>query len=120
MEAQQDRMWNEYELTYSAASQLRKDIGSLTKAQKRISELRNSIKELGPVNVASIEEYVKMKERFEFMNSQRNDMEQAREKLQRVIYEMTSIMKKQFLEQFKLINEFQCLFKECLTVAEQD
>lgn len=113
MEAQQDRMWNEYELTYSAAAQLRKDIGSFTQAQKKINELRNSIKELGPVNVASIEEYVKTKERFEFMTSQRNDMELAREKLLRVIYEMTSIMKKQFLEQFKLINEnFNIVFKE--------
>ena len=113
MEALQDRIWNEYELTYSTALELKKDIGSLTAAQKRINELKNSIKELGPVNVASIEEYVKTKERYEFMNSQRNDMEQAREKLLRVIYEMTSIMKKQFLEQFKLINEnFNIVFKE--------
>jgi chromosome segregation protein len=113
MEAQQDRMWNEYEITYSAAAQLRKDIGSMTQAQKKISELRNSIKELGPVNVASIEEYIKTKERFEFMSSQKNDMEQAREKLMRVINEMTSIMKKQFLEQFKLINEnFNIVFRE--------
>ncbi len=113
MEALQDRIWNEYELTYSTALELKKDVGSLTAAQKRINELRNSIKELEPVNVASIEEYVKTKERYEFMNSQRNDMEQAREKLLRVIYEMTSIMKKQFLEQFKLINEnFNIVFRE--------
>lgn len=37
------------------------------------------IKELGPVNVASIDEYIKTKERYEFMTNQRNDMEQARE-----------------------------------------
>jgi chromosome segregation protein len=85
----------------------------LTQAQKKITELRNSIKDLGPVNVASIEEYVKSKERYEFMNAQRNDMEQAREKLLRVVQEMTVIMKKQFLEQFKLINEnFNIVFKE--------
>lgn len=113
MEALQDRIWNEYELTYSTALELKKDIGSLTSAQKKINELRNSIKELGPVNVASIEEYVKTKERYEFMTAQRNDMEQAREKLLRVIYEMTSIMKKQFMEQFKLINEnFNIVFRE--------
>lgn len=113
MDALQDRMWNEYELTYSAAAQLKKDVGSLTQAQKKINGLRNDIKELGHVNVASIEEYVKTKERFEFMSGQRNDMEQAREKLLRVIHEMTSIMKKQFLEQFKLINEnFNIVFKE--------
>lgn len=113
MEALQDRIWNEYELTYSSASELKKDIGSLTAAQRKINEIKNNIKELGPVNVAAIEEYIKTKERFEFMNTQRNDMEQAREKLLRVIYEMTSIMKKQFLEQFKLINEnFNIVFRE--------
>ena len=113
MESLQDRIWNEYELTYSSALEMKKDIGSLTTAQRKINELKRIIKELGPVNVASIEEYIKTKERYEFMNSQRNDMEQAREKLLRVIYEMTSIMKKQFLEQFKLINEnFNIVFKE--------
>ncbi len=113
MDALQDRMWNEYEITYSAAEQLKKDIGSVTKAQREINELKNAIKELGAVNVASIEDYVKTKERFEFMSGQRDDMEQAREKLQRVIYEMTGIMKKQFLEQFKLINtNFNIVFKE--------
>lgn len=128
MEALQDRMWNEYELTYSTAAELKKDVGSLTQAQKKINGLRNDIKELGPVNVASIEEYVKTKERFEFMSIQMNDMEQAREKLLRVINEMTSIMKKQFLEQFKLINEnFNIVFKELfnggragLIIADQD
>ncbi len=113
MEALQDRMWNEYELTYSSALQLKKDIGSLSSAQRKINELRACIKELGPVNVASIEEYVKTKERFEFMSVQRNDMEQAREKLMRVIQEMTAIMKKQFMEQFELINKnFNIVFKE--------
>lgn len=113
MEALQDRMWNEYELTYSSALQLKKDIGSLSSAQRKINELRAAIKELGPVNVSSIEEYVKTKERFEFMSAQRNDMDQAREKLMRVIQEMTSIMKKQFMEQFELINKnFNIVFKE--------
>lgn len=113
MEAVQNRMWDEYELTYSSALQLKKDIGSITQAQKKINEYRNQIKELGPVNVSAIDEYVKTRERYEFMTAQRNDMEQAREKLHRVIYEMTSIMKKQFMEQFRLINEnFNIVFKE--------
>jgi len=113
MDALKDRIWNEYELTYTGALQLKKNIGSISQANKKINELRNRIKELGPVNVASIEEYIKTKERYEFMTNQRNDMEQAREKLLKVIQEMTSIMKKQFLEQFKLINEnFNEVFRE--------
>jgi len=127
MEALKDRMWNEYELTYSSALELKKDIGSITQANRRITELRNAIKELGPVNVAAIEDYVKTKERYEFMTEQRNDAEQAREKLLKVIQEMTAIMKKQFIEQFKLINEnFNIVFRElfnggraCLRLADE-
>jgi len=128
MEALKDRMWNEYELTYSSALELKKDIGSITQANKRISELRNAIKELGPVNVAAIEDYIKSKERYEFMTAQRNDAEQAREKLLRVVQEMTSIMKKQFIEQFKLINDnFNVVFRElfnggkaCLRLSDEN
>jgi len=113
MEAIQNRLWDEYELTYTNALELKKDIGGITQAQKKINEYRNQIKELGPVNVASIEEYIKTRERYEFMTSQHDDMEKAKEKLHRVIIEMISIMKKQFMEQFKLINSnFNLVFKE--------
>ncbi|TYQ13326.1 UNVERIFIED_CONTAM: condensin subunit Smc [Acetivibrio alkalicellulosi] len=113
MEAIQNRMWDEYELTYTNALELKKDIGGIAKAQKIINELRNEIKELGHVNVAAIEEYIKTKERYEFMSIQRDDMESAQEKLQRVINEMMTIMKRQFMDQFKLINEnFNKVFKE--------
>lgn len=113
MDVIQNRMWDEYELTYTNALELKKDIGSITQAQKKITEYKNQIKELGPVNIAAIDEYRKTKERHEFMIAQRNDMEQAKEKLHRIIYEMTSIMKRQFMEQFKLINDnFNIVFKE--------
>lgn len=113
MESIQNRMWDEYELTYTNALAFKKDIGSMAYAQKKISEYRNEIKELGPVNVAAIDDYIKTKERFEFMLMQKTDMEQAEEKLKRVIAEVTSIMKRQFMEQFKLINEnFNIVFRE--------
>ncbi len=113
MEAIQNRMWDEYELTFTNALEFKKDIGSITQAQRQINEIRSEIKDLGPVNVAAIEDYIKTKERFEFMSVQRNDMEQAEEKLHKVIVEMMTIMKRQFLEQFKLINDnFNMVFKE--------
>jgi chromosome segregation protein len=93
--------------------ELKKDIGSVTQAQKKINELKEEIRELGPVNVAAIEDYIKTKERHEFMTTQRDDMEMACEKLYKVISEMKVIMKKQFTEQFKLINEnFDIVFKK--------
>jgi chromosome segregation protein len=112
-EAIQNRLWDEYELTYANAMEYKKDIGGMGQAQRKIEEYKAQIRELGVVNVAAIEEYAKTKERFEFMTEQKNDMEQAEKKLQRVIAEMISIMKRQFMEQFKKINEnFNIVFRE--------
>lgn len=113
MESIQNRLWDEYELTYTNALEYKKDIGSIQQAQKQISEYKEQIKDLGPVNVGAIEDYIKTKERYEFMTAQKNDMEMAKQKLHKVINEMTSIIKRQFLEQFKLINHnFNIVFQE--------
>lgn len=113
MKSIQDRMWDEYELTYSNAVELKKEIENISEAQRNISEYRAQIKALGPVNVSSIDEYIKTKERFEFMSVQKNDMELAKDKLHKIIHEMVQVMKKQFVEQFKLINEnFGIVYKE--------
>lgn len=109
----QNRMWDEYEITYSLAEKYRKNIGSTAQAQKRANEIKEEIKQLGAVNVAAIDDYVKTKERYEFLSAQRDDLESTEEKLKRIIGEITHVMKKQFSEQFKLINEsFDTVFKE--------
>ncbi|HEY5586892.1 MAG TPA: chromosome segregation protein SMC [Ruminiclostridium sp.] len=113
MKAIQDRMWDEYELTYTSALEFRKEIQSIPQAQRTINDYRAQIKMLGPVNVSAIDDYIKTKERFEFMSVQKNDMDQAKEKLHKIIYEMVQIMKKQFVDQFKLINEnFGIVYRE--------
>jgi chromosome segregation protein len=113
LEVIQNRLWEEYELTFTNAFELKKDIGSLAQAQKIIEEYKKEIKELGSVNTAAIEDYIKTKERYEFMNAQQQDMEKSRDKLRKVINEMISIMKNQFMEQFKIINKnFNIVFKE--------
>ena len=128
MKAIQDRMWDEYELTYSNALEIKKELPSIPQAQKTINDNRAQIKTLGPVNVSAIDDYIKTKERFEFMSVQQNDMEQAKDKLHKIILEMVQIMKKQFIEQFKLINEnFGIVYRELfgggraeLIIADQD
>jgi len=113
MEQLQNRMWDEYELTYNNSLKYKKDIGSISQAQKQINDLREEIKSLGAVNVNAIDEYIKARERHEFMINQRNDMEQSKVKLHKIINEMTEIMKQQFIEQFKKINyNFNLVFKE--------
>ncbi|HHV95516.1 MAG TPA: chromosome segregation protein SMC [Clostridiaceae bacterium] len=113
LESIQNRLWDEYELTYNNAMSFKKEIGSISKAQKEINLLKEQIKELGTVNVSAIEDYEKTKERYEFMSAQKADLESAGEKLEKIIREMNALMEKQFIEQFSLINKnFNAVFKE--------
>ena len=73
--------------------------------QRRVNVLRTEIKELGSVNIDSIEEYKNLKDRYDFMSEQRLDLENTMSKLRNVISEMTQIMKEQFNEKFKIINK---------------
>ena len=100
-----NKLWEDYEETYSSALAYKKDIGAISKAQKQINALKNAIRELGNINVNAIEEYKSVKERYEFLSAQKDDLEHAERGLVKVINEMYELMKKQFAEQFKIINE---------------
>ena len=108
-----NRLWDEYELTFGNCEKTAMLVENAQKIQKDIEELRNSIKELGDVNVNAIDDFIKTKERHEFLNIQHEDMIKAGEDLRKVIKEMEIIMKKQFIEQFQKINElFNQVFKD--------
>ena len=100
-----NKMWEEYELTPNGVGDDYKKPDNISNTQKRVNELRKEIKELGSINVDSIEEYKALKERYDFMCEQRLDLESTMTKLRNMISEMTTIMKKQFKEKFKEINK---------------
>lgn len=99
-----NNLWVEYELTPNNAEGYKKP-DNVQKAARDVNSLRTQIKELGSINVDSIEEYKKTKERYEFMCEQRLDMENTAAKLRNIIQEMTQTMKEQFVEKFKEINK---------------
>ena len=108
-----DRMWEEYEITRIQALDYKLDIVNEKEARNRILELKGNIKELGNINLNAIEEYARVKERFDIQNSQKEDLEKAKDSLNRIIIEMLDTMKKQFDEQFRIINEnFNRVFRE--------
>ena len=109
-----DYLWNEYELTPVAAKELRHpDYQNLAEVRKVSHQLKQSIKELGNVNVNAIEEYKEVSERYYFMKGQHDDLLQAEESLKKIIEELEEGMRTQFEEQFKEINrEFNRVFKE--------
>lgn len=107
-------MWMEYELTYHALTQYKKEEGqSLSKRKKMASSIKEEIKALGNVNVNAIEDFKEISERYQFMDTQRNDIQEAEKNLKQIIQELDSGMKKQFKEQFvRIQKEFDKVFKE--------
>ncbi len=100
-----NKLFDEYQLTKREAEAISEKPEEPRKAQIRLNELKSSIRALGSVNVAAIDEYKEVKERYEFMNAQVTDVEKSKKELLNLISELTDKMSKQFREQFTKINE---------------
>ena len=113
-EKQINYMWEEYEITYNHAKELRDpNLTDLSKMKKRIQELKSEIRGLGNVNVNAIEEYKSVSERYEFLKGQHADLVEAEATLVQIIEELDTAMRKQFKEQFaRIASEFDTVFKE--------
>ena len=99
------RLWENYELTRTEAENQAEKLENVGQAQKRLGEVRNSIKALGSINVAAIEEYKEVSERYEFLSAQLKDVENSKRELEKLIEELTSDMQRIFAENFALINK---------------
>ena len=100
-----NKMWEDYEITPNNVAEEYKKPDNVAETTKRVKHLRDEIRNLGSINVDSIEEYKQTKERYDFMCEQRLDLEDSSSKLKKVIQDMTKIMKEQFEKQFKVINK---------------
>ena len=99
-----NKLWEEYELTPNSIEEYEKP-KNVSETKKQVNKLRTQMREMGSVNVESINEYKKQKERYDFMSEQRLDLENTMSKLRKIITDMTAIMKEQFEEKFKEINK---------------
>ncbi len=103
----------EYELTVTEAHKIASPVENMADAKKRVSELKNSIRALGNVNVEAIEEYETVKERFDFLDAQMNDLKKSKAELEKIIKELLWQMTSIFNEKFTLLNqEFGKIFAE--------
>jgi len=100
-----NKLWEDYEVTYDNVRADAVPVDKPAEQQKQIQTLKNSIKQLGPVNLNSIEEYRELSERLDFMTSQRDDIINAKTDLEKVIAELVDEMKDQFITHFGIINE---------------
>ena len=96
---------NDYSISYEKAKE--KYILEIDSDEARsiVSTLKREIKSLGDVNVGAIEEYDRVKERYEFLNKQKEDLTNAENVLLEIITEMDDIMKDKFSSTFNKIKE---------------
>lgn len=103
----------ELDLTYEEALEIAKPIENLVLFKENVHSIKRRISSLGTVNLAAISEYEEVSEKYNFMTSQEQDLEKAKEELISVISEMTSKMKVLFNENFKILNKnFNETFRE--------
>ncbi len=100
-----DKLWENYELSHSAAMEQRIELESEAKASRRVNELKREISGLGTVNVGAIEEFQRVNGRYTYLTSQRDDVEQAKGELQGIIDAITREMTAIFAQQFRLISD---------------
>ncbi|MBP1549861.1 MAG: chromosome segregation protein SMC, partial [Oscillospiraceae bacterium] len=106
-------MQEQYNMYLSEAMEIAQPVENLLMVQRDLNEIKQKIRGLGSVNVAAIEEYKKVSERYTFMKEQLDDVETSKRELEKLIDELTDNMRRQFSESFNQINEnFKQIFVE--------
>ncbi|MBF0780359.1 MULTISPECIES: chromosome segregation protein SMC [unclassified Granulicatella] len=97
------RLSQDYALTYEAAKECVNITMTIQEASQKVSRLKQDIDQLGLVNLAAIEEYELVHERFIFMSNQQSDLLQAKDNLMGTMLEMDQEMTRRFKETFYAI-----------------
>ena len=107
------KLFDEYELTRAEAEKTGIKIDGISEARRSLAEIKGKIKALGTVNVAAIEEYKEVSERYGFMKDQIDDIEKSRRELSKLINGLTEQMKQKFADGFaKISADFSKTFSE--------
>lgn len=113
LDTYKNKLWEDFGVSYIQAMEFKSDEFVMSMAVKENRQIKNRIKELGEVNVGAIEEYETVKERYDFLVSQRNDIQEAINGLNKIIDDMDKTIKTKFKESFdKIVINFEEKFRE--------
>ena len=113
LEYLQQSIWEDYQETYETAVKQREENYDANFGEQEIARLRKRRSSLGTINGSAIEDFKIMKERYDEMTAQKEDLEKAENNLKEAIDKIKGEMLTQFDEGFAKINEnFQRIFKE--------
>ena len=103
------RLWDDYELTHTTALALDyPEIPQENRASSaaRLAELKSQVKALGNVNVAAIDEYTQLHERYLYLKTQIEDLSSSKSELEKIINSIEDEMKRMFADAFEKINKY--------------
>ena len=100
-----DKLWDSYGLSRSAAQSQRQKLESTSRAQKRSGQLRREMSALGTPNLASIEDFERVNERYTYLTTQKADVEKAKAELEEVLTTVTQEMERIFAQEFQSVAE---------------
>ena len=106
------QMQERYQLT---PGQIRRDLArdpeyaatasAMAEMESQLNQTRERLARMPDVNLGAIQEYEEHKERFEFLTTQKEDLEKAIEGLHKVIRKINRISQERFLATFARVNE---------------
>jgi chromosome segregation protein len=109
-----DRIWSTYHTELETVVQ---ELGpfeiNVEEAKRRLDELRQKIDQMGPINIDALQEYDELKERYDLLSAQQNDINESINNLKATIAKLDGETKELFSEAFNTIQE---KFKEVFSL----
>jgi chromosome segregation protein len=113
------KIFDEYNMSVDYILKNFKPADDEQKCELRIKALKNELSNYKNVNPNAHLEYEKIKERFEFLDNQKNDLIESKKSLGKLIEELNQKIRQYFNEKFYEINEnFKYYFKILFPLGE--
>jgi len=98
-----ERLLEEYEISYEQAMAWPEEVEVERGTAAEVARLRREIKDMGPVNTGAIQEYERVRERWDFLTEQRADLENARDQVNAAIREIDTNTRGLFMDTFNSV-----------------
>ncbi len=109
------RFTEDYAIDYEqlCQSSLIDDAEERRALDEEAAELRQDIASVGEINMAALAELDELQQRYDFLNGQYEDLQAAKESLQRIIQKINADSRRMFMETLEIIREnFQKLYRK--------